>query len=108
MAWCGVRECTLQIPVFREEDIALDRFTSNSFDLVIEGESYRKRLEPTWKPTAPPDTPSTRRSLESTVDDVRAGGEPCARETPATVARDDGNDYRPGIMRSKTAKARTL
>lgn len=25
---------------------AIDRFTSNAFDLVIEGESYRKRLTP--------------------------------------------------------------
>lgn len=28
---------------------AIDRFTSNSYDLVIEGESYRKRLKPTLK-----------------------------------------------------------
>lgn len=28
---------------------AIDRFTSNSFDLVIEGESYRRRLKPTVK-----------------------------------------------------------
>lgn len=32
---------------------AIDRFTSNSFDLVIEGESYRKRLKPTWKTPVP-------------------------------------------------------
>ena len=28
---------------------AIDRFTSNSYDLVIEGESYRSRLKPTLK-----------------------------------------------------------
>ncbi len=28
---------------------AIDRFTSNSYDLVIEGESYRGRLKPTLK-----------------------------------------------------------
>lgn len=30
----------------------MDRFTSNAYDLVIEGESYRKRQEPTPKKPA--------------------------------------------------------
>ena len=29
---------------------AIDRFSSNSYDLVIEGESYRRRLKPTLTP----------------------------------------------------------
>jgi DNA replication protein DnaC len=45
---------------------ALDRFTNNSYDLVIEGESYRPRLKPRPlagdppPPTAEPATPRTR------------------------------------------------
>lgn len=32
---------------------AIDRFTSNAYDLVIEGESYRRRLKPHLQPTLP-------------------------------------------------------
>ncbi len=33
---------------------AIDRFTSNSYDLIIEGESYRSRLKPTLQASARP------------------------------------------------------
>lgn len=32
---------------------AIDRFSSNSYDLIIEGESYRSRLKPTLHPRQP-------------------------------------------------------
>ncbi len=32
---------------------AIDRFTSNTYDLVIEGESYRQRLKPKLSKRAP-------------------------------------------------------
>ena len=50
---------------------AIDRFTSNAYDLVIEGESYRPRLKPTLKPPAPP-----RMSQAPSSD---AAGNPCGR-----------------------------
>jgi DNA replication protein DnaC len=37
---------------------AIDRFTNNSFDLVIEGESYRPRLKPRLSPDATPAPPA--------------------------------------------------
>jgi DNA replication protein DnaC len=47
---------------------AIDRFSSNSFDLVIEGESYRPRLKPTLNsdPGKPADRPADKRPAKST------------------------------------------
>jgi DNA replication protein DnaC len=47
---------------------AIDRFSSNSFDLVIEGESYRPRLKPTLNPDGgkPGDRPADKRLAKGT------------------------------------------
>lgn len=36
----------------------VDRFANNAYDLVIEGESYRRRQKPTWRPQAETPAPT--------------------------------------------------
>jgi hypothetical protein len=45
----GISGCDPRIAAFADPmraQSAIDRFTDNSYDLVIEGEPYRKRLKP--------------------------------------------------------------
>ena len=41
---------------------AIDRFTSNAYDLVIDGESYRPRLKPTLRTSASSPSEPSRQS----------------------------------------------